>query len=289
MVDCIVATCEGIPRLDPDDRLLLSALRARGLTVEVAVWNDPSVDWSAARLCLLRSMWDYPKHYERFCNWLDSIERATTVRNTVGLVRWNSHKGYLLDLARAGTPIVPTAWIQRGQRVELRTLLVERGWSEAIVKPARGSAAHDVLRVSLDETERGQAHLGRLLRDQDALVQPYMHAVESYPERSLVFIGGAYSHAVSKRPFDTKLAIGDATARLVAPTPAEHAVAACAMTSLPGDAPLYGRVDVFRSGDGDAVVNEVELIEPALYLGAHPPAAGALADAIVLEMKALRV
>jgi hypothetical protein len=82
----------------------------------------------------------------------------------------------------------------------------------------------------------------------------------------------------------TKFAIGDASARLVAPTPAEHAVAACAMACVPGDAPLYGRVDIFRAGDGELVVNEVELIEPALYLGAHPPTAGALADAIELEL-----
>jgi glutathione synthase/RimK-type ligase-like ATP-grasp enzyme len=286
VVDCIVATCAGIPRLDPDDRLLLNALRARGLTAEAAVWSDPSVDWSAARLCLLRSTWDYPKHYDRFFEWLEALERVTTIRNALQLVRWNSHKGYLLDLARAGIPIIQTAWVSRGERVDLLTLLAERGWSEAVVKPARGSAALDVLRVSLEESARGQAHLARLLREQDVLVQPYMRAVESYPERSLVFIGGAFSHAVSKRPFDTKLAIGDASARLVTPTAAERAVAARAMESLPGDAPLYGRVDIFRAGDGELVVNEVELIEPALYLGAYLPAAGAFADAIALDLGA---
>jgi glutathione synthase/RimK-type ligase-like ATP-grasp enzyme len=283
MLDCIIATCSSVPDLDPDDRLLLQALRARGFAVETGVWNDPSVNWSAARLCLLRSTWDYPKRFEHFSRWLDATNRATLVRNPAWLVRWNSHKGYLRDLARAGIPTVPTAWIQRGCRADLVSLLADRGWSEAIVKPALGAAGLNVLRVSPGSMEHAQTHLTSLLKDQDVMLQPYLEAAP-HPELSLVFIAGTYSHAVSKKAFDTKLAIGDAAARRVAPTERERDVAARAIDAVPGGPPLYGRVDIFRSGNGAVFVNEVELIEPALYLGAHLPAAGRLADAIAREL-----
>ena len=122
-IDCVIATYDGMPDLDPDDRLLLGALREHGVTVAVGVWSDPTVEWSAARLCVLRSTWDYPKHFARFSAWLDAVEQTTVIRNEPALVRWNSHKQYLRELELAGIPIVPTAWLARRQRADLRSLL----------------------------------------------------------------------------------------------------------------------------------------------------------------------
>jgi hypothetical protein len=56
---------------------------------------------------------------------------------------------------------------------------------------------------------------------------------------------------------------------------AEAAMAACESP------PAYGRVDLVRRADGAWAVMELELIEPELWLRRHPPAATALADAIV--------
>ena len=42
-VDCILATCEIVPALDPDDRAIVRELQRRGLSVLTAVWNDPLV------------------------------------------------------------------------------------------------------------------------------------------------------------------------------------------------------------------------------------------------------
>ena len=39
-------TCAELPDLDPDDRLALGPLAARGVTTEIAVWDDPAVDRS---------------------------------------------------------------------------------------------------------------------------------------------------------------------------------------------------------------------------------------------------
>ena len=46
-----------------------------------------------------------------------------------------------------------------------------------------------------------QAHLDALLVHGHALIQPFQDAVNDARERSLVYIGGAFSHAFTKPPF----------------------------------------------------------------------------------------
>jgi glutathione synthase/RimK-type ligase-like ATP-grasp enzyme len=284
VVDCFVATCADVPDLDPDDRILLEALQARGLRAKTAVWNDGSVDWTLARMCLLRATWDYPKRHHEFAAWLEAVAAATVVRNAPSIVRWNAHKRYLQDLEREGVRVVPTLWIARGQQTNVADRLAGLGWSEAVVKPAVGSAALDVLRVSLAELDGAQQHVDRLVSRQDVLVQPYIAAGEAAAERSLVYIDGAFSHAVSKRfTFDTNLRIVGAADATEA-TRMERELADRAMAAVPHEQPLYGRVDLFQDANGTLFVNELELIEPALYFGINPFAATRLANAIAREL-----
>ena len=105
-LDVVLVTCDAFPDLDPDDRLLAAELRRRGMSVAAAVWNDPRVDWSAARLTLLRSTWDYHRRHGDFVAWLDRIAPLTVVRNEPSLLKWNAHKFYLRDLERAGIPVI---------------------------------------------------------------------------------------------------------------------------------------------------------------------------------------
>jgi hypothetical protein len=126
----------------------------------------------------------------------------------------------------------------------------------------------------------GQAHATGLLEEQDVLVQPYLSSVREYPERALVFIDGAYSHAASKTPFQALLPAGEAGEAPVVATGEEIETATKAMAAVPGRV-LYGRVDLVRDAAGAPVVIELELIEPSLFLGMHPSAATAFADAIV--------
>jgi len=44
------------------------------------------------------------------------------------------------------------------------------------------------------------------------------------------------------------------------------------------DAAQYARIDGLIDASGDFLINEVELIEPALYLSLHPPALDALRE-----------
>jgi glutathione synthase/RimK-type ligase-like ATP-grasp enzyme len=283
--DCTLVTCEAFPALDPDDRLLADELRKRGVTVSIATWNDPHVDWSAASLCVLRSTWDYHQRYDEFIAWLERTAALTTLCNNERLLKWNADKSYIRDIEARGVPVVPTVWVAQGARRSLQQMCTSLGWESVVVKPARGAAAHDVLLVRREKASlaNGQPHLDRLLAAQDVLVQPYLKSVETYGERALMFFAGRYSHAVVKKPFDTVLAVSDERSARVQATDGELEVAVRAIAAIPGQA-LYARVDLLHDDDGNARVSEVELIEPGLYLSVHRPAVSAFADAIEREL-----
>jgi glutathione synthase/RimK-type ligase-like ATP-grasp enzyme len=281
-VDCLFVTYHGLPNLDPHDRLVARRLDELGFSVGGAVWSDPNVDWGSSRLCVLRSTWDYHEHPARFFAWLGNVAARTTVRNEPNLVRWNAHKFYLHDLAARGVPIVQTAWLRRGAPANVEALCAALESDELIIKPAYGASSSLVLhvRAGADERERGQAHLDRLLRAQDVLVQPFLHALDAYPERALMFVNGAFTHAVSKTPYQRALPTGEAgDAPLVEAASDEVDVATRAIRSLP-ERPLFARVDLVRDDRHRACVLELELIEPTLFLGVYAPSVIALADAI---------
>ena len=251
MPDFTFVTYGGLPDLDPDDRLAVEALNTRGLSVAASVWNDPSVDWSRAGICVIRSTWDYHLDYAGFLAWAQRVATLTELWNPLPVVRWNSHKSYMLDLALRGAPVVPTAWLKARSGHDLSALMRDRGWERAVVKPAVGLATRGVMRVdpSSDGIAAAQSHLDRLLADQDVLVQPFVASIEEYPERALVFIDGEYSHAASKTPFQPLLPAGEAGEAPAVANPEEIAVAESVARMVEGRA-LYARVDLVRGNDG---------------------------------------
>lgn len=280
MTDFTFITYAAMPDLDPDDRLAVAILRARGCDVGIAVWDDPNVDWAGGGTCIIRSTWDYNLRYEAFLAWTDGVAALTELWNPPSLVRWNSNKTYLRDLESAGAAIVPTLWIERGSTANLTQVLARAGWQNAVIKPSVGLSTYGVMKVARESAAGGQQHLETLLRSHDVMVQPYVASVEDYGERSLVFIGGAYSHAVRKTAFQALLPAGEAGETPTSATPAEIAVAVRALAALPEPA-LYARVDVVAGQRGEPLVIELELIEPTLFLGMDPQAPARFADALL--------
>jgi hypothetical protein len=276
-VDVALASCSKLPKHDRDEAPLLGALRAAGLRAEVRAWDDPAADFASARLTLLRSTWNYAGQPQRFGDWLARTADATALWNPLPVVRWNLHKGYLLDLARAGVAVAPTHLVPRGSPERLADVAAARGWSDVVVKPAVSAGSRLTLRARAD-TEPGEAHLRALVDREDALVQPYLPAVESHGERALVFIDGALTHAVRKAP-----RWAGQTESITGPFVAsgdEAALARAVLAAAPGPV-LYARVDVAPGADGRPVLMELELIEPSLYFDlAGPRAVERLVDAI---------
>lgn len=252
--------------LDDDLPPLTSALAARGIAFEVVDWDDAAVDWSRFEVAVLRSTWDYIDRFAEFSAWIDRIEGQTRLLNPADVVRWNTHKGYLIELAGRGIPIVPTQLLRPGDKPP------EMASGEWVVKPAIGAGSRDARRFC-DDAQGAAAHARRLLDSgRDALVQPYLARVDEAGETALIYLGGRYSHAIRKGPLLAPNA--DATAKLFAPEqivarePAaeELALAGKVLSALPFPAPLlYARVDLLRDPGGAPVLLELELTEPSLF------------------------
>lgn len=273
-----LVTYSELPGLADDDRLLLDELRRLGLRAVPAVWDDPAVDWAAARVAVVRSTWDYHHHHERFIEWVDRAGALTHLFNPPDTLRWNSHKGYLADLEAKGVPVVPTVWLAAGSEASLSEILASQGWARAVVKPAVSASGHETWRVRPGEAAKAQRRLDRLLAERDMMVQPFLPSVEEPGERSLMFIEGQHTHTV-RRPAPFGAAAGEmAEPRLVEAAPDEVALAYKVLHAA-GQRTMYARVDIARDEEGTPRLMELEVIEPSLFLAQSPPATRMLAAA----------
>jgi hypothetical protein len=274
-----IATTEPLPEVDPDQELLLAALRAHGAEVEMLSWCTSTEDPASFDLVVLRSTWDSHWKPAAFRAWCERTGARTRLLNPARTVAWNLHKGYLRDLEEAGVPIVPTAWVERGERAELDAIVKELGSEELVIKPAISAGSWKTRRFAAHEQDAARAFLAELARDADTMVQPYLRSTETSGERALIWIDGELTHAVRKSP---RFAGEDeSVSAALVPSEEERAFAARTLEAASQPGLLYARVDVMRGDSGELLLSELELIEPSLFLKQHPPALERLARGIV--------
>jgi len=286
-MDVLVATHAGESWSDQDDHVLVAALRHRGMTADVAAWDDPTVDWAAAGMVTLRSTWGYADHLEAFLDWADRVEAHTLLTNSAEVVRWNVRKDYLLTMEERGAPIVPTAWLGRGDRVDLADVLAEHGWADAIVKPVVGAGAIGLIHTARLSHDQAQDHLDGLLAVGDVMVQPFQSKVMTEGELSVILIDGEVTHAVRKLPAQGDIRVQlEYGGRYVRDEGDAQALALARwIVQATGHDLLYARVDLIAADDGAWQVGELELTEPSLYLTVVPEAAHTMAAAIELRLR----
>jgi hypothetical protein len=267
-----LATCSGLPDLYEDDQSVLGPLAAAGVDVDLAVWDDPAVDWSAYDLVVVRSTWDYTLRREEFLTWARAVPR---LRNPIDVLTWNTDKRYLAELAAAGVPVVPTGFVAPGEDVDVPLY-------EHVVKPTVSAGARDTRRFAAGEDSAEHAE-ALLAAGRHVMVQPYQPAVDEAGETAVLFFRGEHSHAARKAPvlvpgLDDPDEVGITPCEASA---AELAVARAALAAVPWSEPLlYARVDLVPGPDGAPVVMELELTEPCLFLRQSVGAADRFADAI---------
>ena len=268
MTRIALATNADFPDLFLDDEPLRAAIVALGADAVAAVWDDPSVDWAAFDLVVVRSTWDYVARLGEYLAWARSVPRLA---NPADVLAWNTDKTYLRRFAEAGLPVVPTRWSPATLR--------ETGWDDVVVKPNVSAGARDTLRCAAG-SEEGQALLDAIAASgRVPMVQPYLDAVEGYGERSLLFVEGTFTHAVRRNPALSTEGVESYDASLVEPTPAELALAGRVL-EVAGEPLLYARVDLMPM-DGAPVLIELEVTEPQMFLRFSDAAAEALARAAV--------
>jgi hypothetical protein len=280
-----------LPDGEAGDRPLIEALRARNVAVRIASWSDPDVDWASFDLTVIRSTWDYTSRRADFLDWVGRVPR---LQNPARVVRANSDKVYLRDLAAAGLPVVPTSFSDPGEPVPLPAS------GEFVVKPSVGAGSRGAGRFDADrpgERDRAAEHAAQLHRaGRTVLVQPYLSGVDTDGETALIFLGGRFSHSIRKGRMLAEGIAYDADAPSlyieenisdrvpsqqeleVAERFVEHFAGMAAAES--GEPLLYARIDLLPSADGPQLV-EAELTEPSLFLDRSPQAAQVLAGLIV--------
>jgi glutathione synthase/RimK-type ligase-like ATP-grasp enzyme len=277
---CFV-THRGAPGITSDDRHAAEACAVRGMEVSACPWDDPGVAWGDFDRIVLRSTWNYHLASGAFDAWLQELaDEDLPVWNPVAVVRWNARKDYLLQLDAEGVPVVPTRILAPGDPPTPERWTEDFGTPDVVVKPAVGASAHGVIRTRLD-TPGSVERLRAAAAGGAVLIQPFQRDVRDRGEWSAVFLDGAYSHAVLKRPAEGEFRVQEELGGRAVPGAAPDTIrelGRAALARVPGQV-LYARVDAVEGPDGPRLM-ELELIEPALYLGTDAEAPARFAAAL---------
>jgi glutathione synthase/RimK-type ligase-like ATP-grasp enzyme len=281
-----LATYERAPLLAPDDQRLVRPLQALGFDVEPVVWSDEGAAWESFDVVVVRSCWDYHRRVAEFFGWLNRLERGgVRVFNSLPLVRWNSNKRYLLDLAQRGAMTIPTRLVPRGDADAVEKIIAEEGWRRFVIKPSTSASGYETHALGAPVDATGRAVIARVMALGDALVQPFADEVPLDGEFSFTFIDGSFSHATLKRAsageFRVQAEHGGSADSIEAP-PALVGQAASVLALLP-EVPLYARIDGIQRA-GDFLLMELELIEPHLFFDHQPGSADAFAAALARRL-----
>ncbi|MFD9162983.1 RimK family alpha-L-glutamate ligase [Streptomyces sp. NPDC059558] len=298
-----IVTSEGGADADADLPLILAALRGAGVSAQAVAWDADRPQWDGFDLAVIRSTWDYADRLPEFLAWADATAEVTRLWNPAPLVRWNSDKRYLLELARHKVPVVPTRFLEPGGSFHTGGSLDTEDFDTedfdgphgVVVKPAVSSGARDTARYEPGRGADAERHARMLLdRGRTAMVQPYLPLVAE-GERALVFFGGSFSHAIRKQPLLTEAGLIDnfrvphPGAAPYEPSEAELRTVRAALAAVPAPGELlFARVDLALDEAREPVLMELELIEPNLFLGINPHGLERLTEAVAAALTATR-
>jgi glutathione synthase/RimK-type ligase-like ATP-grasp enzyme len=251
-----------------------AALQRGGFTVEPRPWTvDRAFD---ADIVLPLVAWGYhfdPVAWDALLNRLESSKLP--VANPVSVLRWNSNKHYLTELAARGVPTIETRAVEALDDATLAEARRDYG-EELVVKPPMSAAADGTYRLGLNDDIPAD------VADRPMLIQPFLRAIADEGEYSLLMFEGEFSHAVVKRPksgdYRVQPHLGGMT-DVCEPPQGAIAIAEAALACAP-EPTAYARVDMVRGNDGQLKVIELELIEPSLWLEHAPDGGASFVDAI---------
>jgi O-ureido-D-serine cyclo-ligase len=288
-----LVTARAARGLDEDMPPLTAALAAAGAQSQIVDWDDPQIDWARFDLVVPRSAWDYAERLPEFLAWAERVARLTTLVNPLPVLRWNTDKHYLGELARAGAPVVGTWYAEPGQDAA-RTLdefLAANACRELVVKPAVGAGARDARRHARADRDEILAHIAALLAARrSVMLQPYLESVDTSGETALMYIDGRFSHAIRKGallPAGAPSTAGlFAPEEIVARAPGADELAAAEriLAAAPFARLLYARVDLLRDAAGAPRLLELELTEPSFFLAHAAGSAGRFAAALLASL-----
>lgn len=270
-----------------EDRLLADALQEAGAESERLSWDDARVLTDPAHALVFRTTWDYFDRFAEFSRWLGQASALRKLLNPPDLVRWNMDKHYLFDLQAAGVAVPPAIYTLPGVAAAGLEKALDMPWKEMVLKPAVSGAGRLTFRLTADELAADRPRWLALMESEPFLIQEFQEQVLTYGEVSLMFFDGQYSHAVRKQARPGEFRVQDDFGGTVAPwqpRQEETDMAFKALACCP-ELPVYARVDLVPSAGGVPLVQELELIEPELWMRFYPPSAGSFARSLLRAME----
>lgn len=268
-------------------KLIVDALKQKGLTVQTKSWDDSSYDWSQTRAVVFRTIWDYFERFEEFSVWMERVKTQTQLINSHELVQWNIDKHYLQDTEKKGIAIVPTAFVDTGYYQSIEAVCSAKGWSDVVIKPAIAGGAFHTYKVLESERADYEALFKSLVAERDMLIQPYIKSIATRGEASLMIFNGEYTHAILKKAKAGDYRVQDdwgGTVHPYTPSDEEIAFAKACFAACPSK-PVYGRADILWDEDGRILLGELEIIEPELWVRHAPESAIVFAQGILAQLE----
>lgn len=252
---------------DVEHNGLLDFLKQKGLDISKEDWDDERVDWKQYQCIILKSPWDYVEKMELFDAWLKKIASLNILLlNPADIVRWNSDKHYLKDIAAAGLKVLPTEFLEAGETFDPQKYFVAFKTTKLVVKPCVSGASKNTFVVTRDSTGKIDT-INKLLEQEAMMVQPFMPQINEEGEWSFLFFNGEFSHALLKTPasgdFRCQQQFGGAVQRK---DPDEKQLkSARQYVDEFAKGCLYARIDGLMI-EGEFYLMELELIDPYLFL-----------------------
>ena len=244
---------------------LVPCLAARNMGCELVRWRDAGKRANEFDAMLPLLCWDYWDDRQAFLAEMARATEVTRVFNPPDVLRWNTDKIYLDQFADGGVPTIPTRFVESVGEAEVRDGFARFETDAIVIKPRIGAGAWRQAMV-----RKGDAiPNANALPPGAAMIQPFMEAVATEGEVSMLWFGGELSHSLRKLPKSGDYRIQSLYGGREEPFEAGdelRTLAAKVLGALP-ELPLYARVDCLRGNDGEWKLIELELVEPYLYLG----------------------
>jgi glutathione synthase/RimK-type ligase-like ATP-grasp enzyme len=247
-------------------------------SVEPIIWTDAG-NLGGFDLVLPLVAWGYHLDFSRWLDFLDAAERSNLpLINPPTLLRWNSDKAYLVELAEAGIPTVPTLLAESCSDADLEEARRLFECDRLVIKPPVSASAMGAHLLGPNDDIPSEN------RGRPMIVQPLIEEISRTGEFSLMLFDGEYSHAVVKRPrsgdFRVQEYHGGETRHCDTPPAGAIELAQAALAAAPAKA-TYARVDIVPDDEGTLRIMELELIEPSLFIDHAPDGGAAFTRAIL--------
>lgn len=267
---------------DLEFALFAAAASARGLELVEVVWDKPGISWCDFAAVLVGTTWDYVQNRDRFFQVMAEIDSQTRLFNSLSTLISNGDKGYLLDLAAKGVPTIPTKIVSAVTEQTIAAAFAHFDTDQLVAKPKVGASAwRQALLVKNQPLPSAEQ-----LPEGEAFLQPFLPAIQSKGEVSMLFYDGQFSHGIRKTPKagDYRIqSIYGGVDQAIDPETAEMQLAKQALAAV-DEMPLYARVDIVSGLSGEPLLIEMEMIEPYHYVEQGPNCGEMLMDALVRRL-----